>query len=224
MSITELQKQTNTNIQEKANLIWEVATHLVGPFKPHEYGKVILPMTVLKRFDDALKSKHDAVVAMAKMLDEKGVEGQARDGVLRNTSGYACSKLGIDTLPVIVRDLSREEAIIFMVDSNLQREHILPSERAKAYKMKMEAMRGRVGRPMKNNECPMGTNYYSADEVAKEADESPRQIFRYIRLAYRNSDLFSFLLTEHLPYLRVLFFSPILYCKNYIPSNLRADR
>ena len=66
-----------------------------------------------------------------------------------------------------------------MVDSNLQREHILPSERAKAYKMKMEAMRGRVGRPMKNNECPMGTNYYSADEVAKEADESPRQIFRY---------------------------------------------
>ena len=53
---------------------------------------------------------------------------------------YACAKLGIDTLPVIVRDLTREEAIIFMVDSNLQREHILPSERAKAYKMKMEAI------------------------------------------------------------------------------------
>ena len=54
MAISELQKQTNTNIQEKANLIWEIATHLVGLFKPHEYGKVILPMTVLKRFDDAL--------------------------------------------------------------------------------------------------------------------------------------------------------------------------
>ena len=54
---------------------------------------------------------------------------------------YACLKLGIDTLPVIVRDLSREEAIIYMVDSNLQREHILPSERAKAYKMKMEALK-----------------------------------------------------------------------------------
>ena len=50
MSMTELQKQTNANIQAKANLIWEIATHLVGLFKPHEYGKVILPMTVLKRF------------------------------------------------------------------------------------------------------------------------------------------------------------------------------
>ena len=56
---------------------------------------------------------------------------------------YACLKLGIDTLPVIVRDLSREEAIIYMVDSNLQREHILPSERAKAYKMKMEALKSK---------------------------------------------------------------------------------
>ena len=51
MAINELQKQTNINIQEKANLIWEIATHLVGFYKPHEYGKVILPMTVLKRFD-----------------------------------------------------------------------------------------------------------------------------------------------------------------------------
>lgn len=109
-------------------------------------------------------------------------EGERYELISGHRRKYACAKLGIDTLPVIVRDLSREEAIIFMVDSNLQREHILPSERAKAYKMKMEAMRGRVGRPMKNNECPMGTNYYSADEVAKEADESPRQIFRYIRL------------------------------------------
>ena len=49
MAMNELQKQTNTNIQEKANLIWESATHLVGLFKPHEYGKVILPLTVLKR-------------------------------------------------------------------------------------------------------------------------------------------------------------------------------
>ena len=104
MSITELQKQTNTNIQEKANLIWEVATHLVGPFKPHEYGKVILPMTVLKRFDDALKSKHDAVVAMAKMLDEKGVEGQARDGVLRNTSGYPFYNTSNFTFAKLVAD------------------------------------------------------------------------------------------------------------------------
>jgi len=89
MSIAELQKQTNTNIQEKANLIWEIATHLVGLFKPHEYGKVILPMTVLKRFDDALRPKKAAVVAMAEKLNQMKVEGEARDGILCNTSGYS---------------------------------------------------------------------------------------------------------------------------------------
>lgn len=89
MSINSLQKQTNTNIQEKANLIWEIATHLVGLFKPHEYGKVILPMTVLKRFDDALAPTKQAVVEMNEKLAEMKVEGEARDGVLCKTSGYA---------------------------------------------------------------------------------------------------------------------------------------
>ena len=78
MTINELQKQTNINIQEKANLIWEIATHLVGLFKPHEYGKVILPMTVLKRFDEALAPTKAAVVEMAQTLNEKKVEGKAR--------------------------------------------------------------------------------------------------------------------------------------------------
>ncbi len=88
MSMNELQKQTNANIQAKANLIWEIATHLVGLFKPHEYGKVILPMTVLKRFDDALKPTKAAVVEMAKKLDEQKIEGAARDGILCRVSGY----------------------------------------------------------------------------------------------------------------------------------------
>lgn len=88
MSMNELQKQTNANIQAKANLIWEIATHLVGLFKPHEYGKVILPMTVLKRFDDALKPNKAAVVEMAKKLDTQHVEGAARDGILCRISGF----------------------------------------------------------------------------------------------------------------------------------------
>lgn len=88
MSINTLQKQTNINIQEKANLIWEIATHLVGLFKPHEYGKVILPMTVLKRFDDALAPTKDAVVQMAEKLNKMKVEGEARDGILCKTAGY----------------------------------------------------------------------------------------------------------------------------------------
>ena len=87
LSTQELQKQTNANIQAKANLIWEIATHLVGLFKPHEYGKVILPMTVLKRFDDALKPTKSAVVEMARKLDAQNIEGAARDGILCHTSG-----------------------------------------------------------------------------------------------------------------------------------------
>lgn len=104
MSMQELQNQTNANIQAKANLIWDIATHLVGLFKPHEYGKVILPMTVLKRFDDALKPTKDAVVEMAKKLDKQKVEGKARDGILckiaqrdfYNTSNFDFAKLVTD--------------------------------------------------------------------------------------------------------------------------------
>ena len=104
MSMQELQNQTNANIQAKANLIWDIATHLVGLFKPHEYGKVILPMTVLKRFDDALKPTKDAVVEMAKKLDKQKVEGEARDGILckiaqrdfYNTSNFDFARLVAD--------------------------------------------------------------------------------------------------------------------------------
>lgn len=90
MSVTEMQKQTNANIQAKANLIWEIATHLVGAFKPHEYGKVILPMTVLKRFDDALKPTKAAVLEGKAKLDKmKNAVPELYDGVLTKASGYS---------------------------------------------------------------------------------------------------------------------------------------
>ena len=89
MPMNELQKQTNANIQEKANLIWEIATHLVGLYKPHEYGKVILPLTVLKRFDDALKPTKDKVLEMAAKLDSINANSELRDGTLCKASGYA---------------------------------------------------------------------------------------------------------------------------------------
>ena len=90
MSIEKLQKQSNINIQEKANLIWEIATHLYGEYKPHEYGKVILPMTVIKRFDDALKDTKQAVVYKVKELDNlpKPVVGPARDAILKATAKH----------------------------------------------------------------------------------------------------------------------------------------
>lgn len=89
MTIDQMQKQTNINIQEKANLIWEIATHLVGLYKPHEYGKVILPMTVLKRFDDALAPTKQAVLDMNERLIKSNAEGPVRDGALCKASKYA---------------------------------------------------------------------------------------------------------------------------------------
>ena len=89
MAIAEIQKQTNANIQEKANLIWEIATHLVGFYKPHEYGKVILPMTVLKRFDDALAATKEKVLSAFETLNAQGFDGQIRDGALCRASGYS---------------------------------------------------------------------------------------------------------------------------------------
>ena len=105
MTIEELQKQTNINVQEKANLIWDIATALYGEYKPHEYGRVILPMTVIKRFDDTLKDTKQAVVEIAEELDKKGITGFVRDGILKkaakhafyNTSKFDFEKLKADS-------------------------------------------------------------------------------------------------------------------------------
>ena len=82
MSIKEIQAQTNKNIQEKANLIWNIADVLRGLYKPHEYGTVILPFTILKRFDDALKDTKQAVVEMNKKLIDQKVESAVKEGIL----------------------------------------------------------------------------------------------------------------------------------------------
>ena len=98
---------------------------------------------------------------------------------------YACKALGIEFMPAIVREMSKEEAVIAMVDSNLQREHILPSEKAFAYKMKLDAMRRKAGRPKNENSDPMEPNLLgtrSNEALAKESGDSVSQIKRYIRL------------------------------------------
>ena len=95
---------------------------------------------------------------------------------------YAAKLAGLDTLPVIVRQMDDDAAVILMVDSNLQREHILPSERALAYKMKLDAMRRTSGRPSKENPRQLVGNFETADIVGKESGESGRQVQRFIRL------------------------------------------
>lgn len=97
----------------------------------------------------------------------------------------ACELAGIEQVPAIVRDLNRDEAIIIMVDSNLQREKILPSERAKAYQMKLDALRRKAGRPTKENSAQVELNFHgktSIEVLAEDSPDSRPQIQRLIRL------------------------------------------
>ena len=111
------------------------------------------------------------------------------DGRYELISGHrrkkACELAGLETLKCEVKELTRDEAIIVMVESNLQRSVILPSEKAFAYKMRLEAMKRQAGRPTKDNYSPVGNNSEfatSSDELAEKVGESKNQIFRYIRL------------------------------------------
>ena len=95
---------------------------------------------------------------------------------------HAAQLAGLDTLPVIIRQMDDAAAVILMVDSNLQRENILPSERAFAYKMKLDAMRRTSGRPSKENPRQVVGDFETADVIGKESGESGRQVQRFIRL------------------------------------------
>ena len=94
---------------------------------------------------------------------------------------FASMKAGIREMPVIVRDMDDDTAVILMVDSNVQRENVLPSEKARAYKMKLDAIKRKAGRPSKENSAQVGQNF-SVEKVAEDAGESKSQIQRYIRL------------------------------------------
>ena len=95
---------------------------------------------------------------------------------------HAAILLGMDSLPAIIREMTDDEATVKMVDSNIQREELLPSEKAFAYKMKMDAMRRSVGRHSKENVSQIGTHFRADHELAEEMNESRNQIRRYIRL------------------------------------------
>ena len=98
---------------------------------------------------------------------------------------FASMKAGVREMPVIVRDMDDDTAVILMVDSNVQRENVLPSEKARAYKMKLDAIKRRAGRPSKGNSGQLDQNFlnpYSVEKIAQDAGESTKQVQRYIRL------------------------------------------
>ena len=132
--------------------------------------------TSMRETVDSVKEYGVLVPAIVRPREEGGYEIVAGHRRKR-----ACELAGLKTMPAIVREMDRDAATIFMVDSNLQRENILPSERAKAYKMKLEAIKRQAGRPAKN--APqLAAHFRSDDKVAEPENISGDTVRRYIRL------------------------------------------
>ena len=178
--------------------------------KPQQEVVVQIPISELHPFPDhPFQVREDAAMQeTAESVKEYGVLVPAlarprEDGGYELIAGHrrkhACELAGLATMPVIVRDIDRDAATIIMVDSNLQRENILPSERAQAYKMKLEAIRRKAGRPAKAEEIDTSENggqnghdlrgIKSRELLAENSDDSARTIQRYIRLTELSPEL-----------------------------------
>ena len=151
-----------------------------------------IPLELIDDFPDhPFKVRDDEdMMQLVESVKERGVitpatVRQKEDGRYELISGHrrkrACELAGFDTLRCEVVELNRDEATILMVESNYQRSQILPSEKAYAYKMRLEAMKRQAGRPSKDNLVPVGQNF-SREELATQSGESQTQIQRYIRL------------------------------------------
>ena len=151
-----------------------------------------IPLTEIDDFPDhpfQVREDED-MFQLVESIKERGVitpatVRQKEDGRYELVSGHrrkkACELAGFETLRCEVVELTRDEATILMVESNFQRSQILPSEKAFAYKMRLEAMKRQAGRPSKENLVPVGQNY-SREELASQSGESQTQIQRYVRL------------------------------------------
>ena len=160
---------------------------------PQEEVVVRLPLTDLHPFPDhpfqvrddeemretiqSVKEYGVIVPAIIRPREEGGYEI-----VAGHRRKYACEQAGLDTMPVLIRNLDRDAATIIMVDSNLQRENILPSERAKAYKMKLEAIKRQGARNDLTSDQVGQKSKWSIEQIAEQAGESKSQVQRYIRL------------------------------------------
>ena len=162
--------------EEQREQVQQIPIDNLHPFTNH-------PFKVLD--DEAMTRTVESIAqygVLAPLIARPRPDGDGYEIISGHRRQYAAKLAGLDTLPVIVRKMSDDAAVILMVDSNLQREHILPSERALAYKMKLDAMRRTSGRPSKENSRQLVGNFETADVVGKESGESGRQVQRFIRL------------------------------------------
>ncbi len=161
----------------KLEKVREIPLSELHPFKNHPFK--VKDDEAMMETADSVRQYGVLVPAIARPDPEGGYELVA--GHRRHRASELAEK---ETMPVIVRDLDDDAATIIMVDSNLQRESLLPSERAFAYKMKLEAMKRQAGRPTKENGSQLGNHFgkKSSELLAEQVGQSKNQIFRYIRL------------------------------------------
>lgn len=172
-SLDELFSSQEERDDAKLERVKDIPLTELHPFKDHPFK--IQNDDEMKRLIESIQKFGTLTPALARPLPEGGYE---------LISGHrrlaACQVLGIETMPVIVREMSDDEAVIAMVDANLQREHLLPSEKAFAYKMKLDAIKHQGV-----SSSQLGTRLLRSDEkVALDAGESRNQVQRYIRLTY----------------------------------------
>ena len=161
--------------EEQREQVQQIPIDDLHPFTNH-------PFKVLD--DEAMTRTVESIAqygVLAPLIARPRPDGDGYEIISGHRRQYAAKLAGLDTLPVIVRQMSDDAAVILMVDSNLQREHILPSERAFAYKMKLEALKNQGARSDLTSD-QVGQKLWSVEQVASDVGESKTQIQRFIRL------------------------------------------
>ena len=171
--------------EEQREQVQQIPIDDLHPFTNH-------PFKVLD--DEAMTRTVESIAqygVLAPLIARPRPDGDGYEIISGHRRQYAAKLAGLDTLPVIVRQMSDDAAVILMVDSNLQREHILPSERAFAYKMKLEALKNQGARSDLTSD-QVGQKLWSVEQVANDAGESKTQIQRFIRLTSLIPELLDF--------------------------------
>ena len=161
--------------EEQREQVRQIPIDDLHPFPNH-------PFKVLG--DEAMARTVESIAqygVLAPLIARPRPDGDGYEIISGHRRQYAAKLAGLDTLPVIVRQMSDDAAVILMVDSNLQREHILPSERAFAYKMKLEALKNQGARSDLTS-SQIGTKLRADEKVAQDSGESRNQVQRFIRL------------------------------------------
>ncbi len=192
--------------EAKAPHIQEIPLNLIDPFPNHPFQ--VNDDEDMTKLVDSIRTRGLITPVILRPKE---------DGRYEIISGHrrkrACELAQRGTVSAEVRDMDRDEAIILMVESNLQRSIILPSEKAFAYKMRLDAMKRKAGRPPQNNSRPVGANFNerSDEQLAEEVGESARQIQRYVRLTNLTPELLKLVDDERIalrPAVEISYLSP----------------